>query len=78
MGVRLLNEVRPANVILFPARAWQPTADAETPGPAQLYHLTVLAFLLHTPAGEPQLCASCGQQWPCDHVCLAYRLREGF
>ena len=38
----------------------------------------LLAFLLHTPGGESPLCVACGQKWPCDHVCLAFRLREGF
>lgn len=48
------------------------------PEPAALYYLAVLAFLLHTPSGAPQMCARCRQKWPCDHLRLAYRLREGF
>jgi hypothetical protein len=54
--------------------------DAPLPEPVQLYGLTVLAFLLHTPTpGRAwQGCVRCGVVWPCDHLRLAYRLREGF
>jgi hypothetical protein len=54
--------------------------DAPLPEPAQLYGLTVLAFLLHTPTSgrARQWCVRCGVVWPCDHLRLAYRLREGF
>ena len=56
----------------------RPVTEPRIPEPAQLYNLTVLAFLLHTPGGESPLCVTCEQKWPCDHVCLAFRLREGF
>lgn len=77
MGVRLA-EARPNNVI--PSRpngfiAVGPSAS--TPEPAQLYHLIVLAFLLHVPTLEGW-CVTCGHDWPCQQVRLAYRLREGF
>ncbi|WP_084429519.1 hypothetical protein [Kibdelosporangium aridum] len=52
--------------------------DAPLPQPVQLYGLTVLAFLLHTPTRGLQRCVRCGTAWPCDHLRLAYRLREGF
>ncbi|MCE7006587.1 hypothetical protein LWC34_27705 [Kibdelosporangium philippinense] len=54
--------------------------DAPLPEPAQLYGLVVLAFLLHTPtrAVGRQWCVRCSVDWPCDHLRLAYRLREGF
>jgi hypothetical protein len=55
-----------------------PTTAPCTPEPAQLYNLTVLAFLLHTPVGQPEMCSSCELKWPCEHLRLAYRLREGF
>lgn len=51
-------------------------ASAETPEPAALYGLTVIAFCLHTNVGG--MCPRCRVVWPCDHVRLAYRLREGF
>lgn len=77
MSVGLIDEARPNNVVPFRPRAVWPIADG-TPEPAPLYHLIVLAFLLHTPSGQPPVCVSCAQKWPCDHLCLAYRLREGF
>lgn len=46
------------------------------PEPVALYGLTVLAMLLHTPTGQPQMCLRCKQKWPCEHLRLAYR-REG-
>lgn len=54
--------------------------DAPLPEPVQLYGLTVLAFLLHipTPGVTRRWCGRCGVAWPCDHLRLAYRLREGF
>jgi len=76
MGVRLLDDAQLSNVIPFRPRAYW-SVGVDTPEPVQLYHLIVLAFLLHTSSGQPQMCASCGQKWPCDHLRLAYRLREG-
>jgi hypothetical protein len=54
--------------------------DAPLPEPVQLYGLTVLAFLLHTPTPgvRRRRCVRCETRWPCDHLRLAYRLREGF
>lgn len=47
MGVRLLDDAQPSNVIPFRPKAFRSIVDAATPEPAQLYYLTVLAFLLH-------------------------------
>jgi hypothetical protein len=52
--------------------------DDPIPEPAQLYGLTVLAFLLHKPMPFMPVCVRCRTVWPCDHLRLAYRLREGF
>jgi len=78
MGVRLHAEVRPSNVIPLRPKGFVPAvAVTSTPEPVQLYHLIVLAFLLHVP--EPDgWCQTCGHDWPCQQVRLAYRLREGF
>jgi hypothetical protein len=78
MGVRLHDEVQPGNVIpLRPNRFITLAVAATTPEPAQLYDLIVLAYLLHVP--EPDgWCQTCGHDWPCQQVRLAYRLREGF
>jgi hypothetical protein len=77
MGVRLLDDARTSDAIPYrPTLSWPPGVD--TPEPAQLYNLIVLAFLLHTPSGLPRACTSCGQTWPCDRLLLAHRLREGF
>lgn len=51
-----------------------PTADV--PEPATLYYLTVIAFLLHVDVEGS--CPRCRAAWPCDHLRLAYRLREAF
>lgn len=51
---------------------------APTPEPARLYGLVCLAFLLHVPVPGLALCGQCGQTWPCAHLRLAYRIREGF
>jgi hypothetical protein len=80
MGVRLLDEAQHSTIM--PVRHQpQPTITgpvvAAAPEPAQLYNLTVLTFLLHTPELHGW-CVSCGQGWPCPQVCLAYRIREGF
>lgn len=53
-----------------------PVAEPPLPEPAQLYGLIVLAFLLHLDCEG--LCAQCRTPWPCGHLRLAYRLREGF
>jgi hypothetical protein len=55
-----------------------PPSDPQTPEPAQLYSLVVLALVLHAPVADNGVCAQCGEPWPCDQACLAYRLREGF
>lgn len=78
MSVRLLDDAQPTNVIRLRPKAFRSVVNAETPDPAQLYNLTVLAFLLHTPTGHSPVCATCGEKWPCCQVRLAYRIREGF
>jgi hypothetical protein len=79
MGVRLLDEVPPNNVIPLPRkRSGGFTATEVTPEPAQLYHLIVLTFLLHVPSARSEKCACCDRNWPCEQVRLAFRLREGF
>jgi hypothetical protein len=83
MGDRVLGEAQKDKVSkIIPLRYQQHVttagcAVAVTPEPAQLYGLTVLAFLLHTPELHGW-CMSCGQDWPCPQVCLAYRIREWF
>lgn len=57
------------------------TAVKEPPSatePARLYGLVCLAFVLHVPIPGGGLCGQCGQPWPCAHLRLAYRIREGF
>lgn len=49
---------------------------AKIPEPVTLYCLTVIAFLLHV--NKDGQCPQCREAWPCKHVRLAYRLREGF
>jgi hypothetical protein len=93
MGVRISDRPRGTNVIPFyrsdllrpnpatgaAASSIEPLlTDAPLPEPVQLYGLTVLAFLLHTPTPGICRCVRCGTAWPCDHLRLAYRLREGF
>jgi hypothetical protein len=51
-------------------------ATPALPEPIRLYGLTVLAFLLHV--DEDGICSQCHDLWPCDHLRLAYRLREAF
>jgi hypothetical protein len=81
MSVRIANSSYSSNVI--PLRR-NTTLDDELfvdesfPEPARLYGLTVLAFLLHTPTRSRCRCVRCGVPWPCEHLRLAYRLREGF
>lgn len=57
-------------------------AQPRVPEPAQLYHLAVLAFLLHVPNDDGDAlataCTSCQEPWPCEHLRLAFRIREGF
>jgi hypothetical protein len=77
MGVRLHDEVRPSNVIPLHPNRFITVVGAATPEPTQLYSLIVLAFLLHVPKPDGW-CQTCGHDWPCQHVRLAYRLREGF
>lgn len=48
------------------------------PEPVQLYCLVSLAFVLHIPYRNADICIQCHTPWPCDHVRLAFRLREGF
>jgi hypothetical protein len=90
MGVRIVDRQNMDNVIpLYPAAITSQTngsigeattslVDDPLPEPAMLYGLTVLAFLLHKPAQLICRCVRCGTPWPCDHLRLAYRLREGF
>jgi hypothetical protein len=70
-----------ANVI--PLKSYQKNrlalaVEPQLPEPAALYALIVLAFLLHQPTAEVGTCGQCGEQWPCEQVRLAYRLREAF
>ena len=51
-------------------------STADVPEPATLYYLTVIAFLLHVDVDGA--CPRCREPWPCDHLRLAYRLREAF
>lgn len=79
MAVRLVDHQQPSKVIPLHQRKITALERSEvpTPEPAQLYNLIVLAFLLHT--GEPGgWCAMCDVEWPCPHLRLAFRLREGF
>jgi hypothetical protein len=78
--------VRTANLrkpLLVP-RCWQRGRNAlrapavRVPEPAQLYSLIVLALSAHAADPATGRCDSCGLAWPCEPVCLAYRLREGF
>jgi hypothetical protein len=81
MGLRLVDTTD-SNVIPLWANATSMSRtsyeDEELPEPAALYGLTVLAFLLHTPSELGRFCVRCRTAWPCDHLRLAYRLREGF
>jgi hypothetical protein len=77
MGLRLVDTTDVSNVIpLVGGDSSQ--GDDPLPEPATLYSLTVLAFLLHTPTELGRFCVRCWTAWPCDHLRLAYRLREGF
>jgi hypothetical protein len=81
MAVRIATTPYTSNVI--PLRRAEVVEEASLvdeplPEPAMLYGLTVLAFLLHTPTKFVRRCVRCGTAWPCDHLKLAYRLREGF
>jgi hypothetical protein len=78
MTVRQRDDAQPTNVIPLRPNGFRSAAGVDKPEPSRLYHLTVLAFLLHTPIGQWPACACCGQRWPCGQVRLAYRLREGF
>jgi hypothetical protein len=86
MGVRIVDQLG-SNII--PLHRTENPADPATcntttlveaplPEPSRLYGLTALAFLLHTPTRFIQRCVRCGTSWPCDHLRLAFRLREGF
>jgi hypothetical protein len=59
------------------APAWEPV-QAATPEPARLYALVCIALFLHVPDQLTRRCDQCGENWPCDQVRLAYRLREGW
>jgi hypothetical protein len=43
--------------------------------PACLY---ALALTLHAPMTDGSISGQCAEDWPCEQVRLAYRLREGF
>jgi hypothetical protein len=81
MSLRLIDTTSASNVI--PLWANETSTDNPSheddpfPEPAQLYGLSVLAFLLHTPTRRER-CIRCYSAWPCDHLRLAYRLLEGF
>ncbi|MFC5109231.1 hypothetical protein [Kibdelosporangium philippinense] len=93
MGVRIVDHHSNSNVIpLYTSRTPSDRdrstvvglelpdlsfVDAPLPEPSQLYGLIVLAFLLHKPT-RAQRCVRCGTRWPCEHLRLAYRLREAF
>jgi hypothetical protein len=82
MGLRLIDTTSASNIIPLWANETS-TQDASheddsLPEPAALYGLTALAFLLHTPTELGQCCVRCYTAWPCDHLRLAFRLREGF
>lgn len=55
---------------------------ARIPEPSQLYFLAVMALQMHAPdetcAAVVELCALCGDPWPCDQVRLAFRSLEAF
>jgi hypothetical protein len=84
MPAQLTTQRQPLTV----PRTWQrghnalgPVPEVRMPEPAKLYGLIVLAFMLHVPAverGEPEQCSNCAQAWPCEHLRLAFRLRESF
>lgn len=77
MALRLVSYPLPAEVVpLRPVTSTEDVAEP-TPEPQQLYHLIVLALLLHQPADHGQ-CSGCAQPWPCERVRLACRLRDGF
>jgi hypothetical protein len=80
MGVRIVDECRSNAIPLYrnESLAEPSLVDARVPEPTQLYGLTVLAFLLHTPTRFIRRCVQCGTAWPCDHLRLAFRLREAF
>ncbi|GAB3873880.1 hypothetical protein ACFQ1S_00435 [Kibdelosporangium lantanae] len=82
MGVRLIDTVESDNVIplrnRYVADNGTPHTDEQLPEPATLYSLIILAFVLHTPSRFTRCCVRCSVPWPCDHLRLAYRLREGF
>jgi hypothetical protein len=80
MGVRIVDERRSTVIPLYRNEplAEPSLVNAPLPEPSQLYGLTALAFLLHTPTRFIRRCVRCGTAWPCDHLRLAFRLREGF
>jgi hypothetical protein len=82
MGLRLSDTTASSNIIPLWANK-KSTSDASheddsLPEPASLYGLIVLAFLFHTPTERGRFCVRCCTPWPCDHLRLAYRLREAF
>jgi hypothetical protein len=80
MGVRIVNECRSNVIPLYRTEILVEPSLAYTllTEPTQLYGLTVLTFLLHTPTLWGRHCVRCGTAWPCDHLRLAFRLRAGF
>jgi hypothetical protein len=77
MALRLVSYSPPAEVVpLRPVTSTGAVAE-DSPEPHQLYHLIVLALLLHQPTLSDG-CRSCAQPWPCEQVRLACRLRDGF
>jgi hypothetical protein len=80
MTVRTVDLRRQAAV----PRCWRRGRNAlhapavRAPEPAQIYGLAVLYLHVHAPHPGSGRCESCAQFWPCEPVCLAYRLREGF
>jgi hypothetical protein len=79
MSLRLISCPQTANVLPLrpPTNTAEPQLEVQSPEPERLYHLIVLALLLHQPATD-WTCQSCKQLWPCEQVRLACRLREGF
>lgn len=78
---RTLAMSAPAKVI--PLKPYQknrltPTTAPRIPEPANLYCLIVLAFVLHVPYRNADVCVQCHTAWPCEQIRLAYRLREAF
>jgi hypothetical protein len=80
MGVRVTDDCRSNVIPLHRSESIEEPSlvDAPSPEPTQLYGLTVLAFLLHPPTRFIRRRVRCATAWPCDHLRLAFHLREGF